>query len=144
MCSSDLSVPSCQVAERHGAAEFAAGLVADPVVVGAGAAAGVESRYGLAPQMHDLGKLVGHEASGPSGGRFQGQTVVGRLVQGTKVGVGLVGEVTAHGVGERELAPAKVFVFPGREGPRLDLRSRRNHDSRFRLEKKKILTLSSC
>ena len=52
-----------EVAEGHAAAEFAAGLVADAVVVGCGASAGVEAGDGVATQMQDLGVLIGHQAS---------------------------------------------------------------------------------
>ena len=67
----------------------------------------------MTAQVHYLSKLVGHQAGRAGGGRFQRESVIRRLVQRAQIGVGLVGQVSAYRVGERELPPAKVFVLAG-------------------------------
>ena len=81
--------------------------------MGAGASAGVESWDGVTSQLHFLSKLVGQQAGRASGGRFQRESVIRRLVQRAQIGVELEGQVSAYRVGKSELPAAKVYVFAG-------------------------------
>ena len=60
-----------QVAEGHCAAELAARLVSYPIVVGAGAAAGVKSGDSVASQVQHLSRLISYDAGEVCGCKLQ-------------------------------------------------------------------------